>query len=355
MRLHFIALPHTEVSQAFVGCAYTSKALKFSKMMGPKHEVLMYAPEGPEIKGATLIPCLPKAKRLEIFGPDDPKRLPDWPTDSQSALFNLNVVEALQGRVNEGDLVLLSGGRTHLPITQACPDFQYCEPGVGYEGVLAPTVPSIFAAYESYAWMSYVYGKFGITDIRYYDTVIPPYYDADDFPTLNTRQNKYLMFLGRRISRKGLQTAAEIAKRAGIPLFVAGAGTMKATGTDIHYVGPVNAEQRNQLLINATALLVPTTYLEPGGNVAIEAMACGTPVIATDFGVFTETVQDNLSGYRFRLLRDAVKAVKAAANMKPEKIRDYALSRYSLDAVGPKFDKWFNDLQTLGGLGWYAP
>lgn len=352
MTLHFVALPHTEVSQDFCGCAYTAKALKFCKMMGDRHHIFLYAPEGPKVYGATLLPCLTKAERVATFGADDPKRLPDWPTDAQTAVFNCNVISELQKNVQKGDLVLLSGGRTHLPITQALPELQFCEPGVGYEGVLAG---SVFAAYESYAWMSYVYGKFAITDIRYYDTVIPPYYDADDFPKLNQGNGEYLAFLGRRIPRKGLQIAGEIAKRAKLPLRIAGAGDMKITcGGDITYLGPVNREERIDFLANAKALLVPTTYLEPGGNVAIEAMACGTPVISTDFGVFTETVKQGVSGYRFRTLRDAAAAVKRVGDLDPEDVRAHAFINYSLASVGPKFDKWFDDLSTLTGLGWYS-
>lgn len=351
MKLHLVALPHTQVSKAFEGCAYTGKVRKFCKMMKDRYEILLYAPEGPPVEGATLIPCLTNTERTATFGKDDPARLPDWPTDAQSAMFNLNVVEALQGSVAKDDLVLLTAGRTHMPISQAITDNLYAEWTVGYEGVIGGP---IFAAFESYSWLAHVYAKNNVNDVRYYDRVIPPYYDPQDFQKLNKGDGQYLAFLGRRIERKGLKTAAIIAEKAGMPLLVAGAGSMTVEEGDVTYLGPLNVVARASFLARAKALLVPTTYLEPGGNVAIEAMACGTPVIATDQGVFAETVPNGTGGFRFRLLREAVQAVKDVEGLPPRMVRDWAQNQYSLVATAPKFQSWFEALGTLRGAGWYT-
>src|SRR5580765_4611696 len=105
--IHLVALPHTQVSQEFCGCAYTGKILKFCKMMSG-YDIHVYAPEGPNIEGATLHPCLTNDERIEIFMEDDPNRLPSWPTDEQSAKFNSNVIEALKQNLRAQDLILLS-------------------------------------------------------------------------------------------------------------------------------------------------------------------------------------------------------------------------------------------------------
>lgn len=347
MRLHLVALPHTRVESAFCGCAYTAKVLKFCKMMGGHHEIFLYAPEGLPVEGATLIPCLTNAERTKTFGADDPARLPAWPTDAQTALFNAHVVAALQEHAHPRDLVLLSGGRTHLPIQQALPKFLYIEPGVGYEGIFTN-----FCAFESYAWMHYVYGMNKIGDGRWYDCVIPNYFDLADFPRLNTG-GEYLAFLGRRIERKGLAVAADIAARRNLPLFVAGAGEMVVPGDHVHYIGPVDVAQRGKFLSKAKALIVATSYIEPFGGVAVEAMLCGTPVITTDWGAFTETVTDQ-GGARFRTLAEGVAAVEQVSRLDPIDVRLYAEQRFSLTAVAPLFDQWFGRLQTLWGKGWYT-
>jgi glycosyltransferase involved in cell wall biosynthesis len=211
--------------------------------------------------------------------------------------------------------------------------------------------------------MHHVYAKKGINDGRWFDAVIPNYFDPDDFPYLNTSKNReYLLFLGRLVQRKGPHIASEIARASGMQLIVAGAGG-KQVGTDIvapevtikdaHYVGPVNAEERAKLLAGARALLVPTTYIEPFGGVAVEAMMAGTPVITSDWGAFTEIVLPKVVGYRFHTLAEAVEAINNVGICDPQLIQDYAHRRYSLEAVAPQFKLWFDRLNSLWDKGWY--
>lgn len=347
-RLHLVALPHTQISSEFCTCAYTSKTLKFCKMMQHDCEILLYAPEGPDVPGAKLIPCLTNIARVAIFGEDDSGRLPAWPSEEQSAKFNRAAIANLLTHSEPGDLVLLTAGWTHKPIADALRDRICIEPFVGYYGVLGGAV---WAGFESYAHMHTVYAKQGVEDIRWFDAVIPPYYDPDEFPHLNDGDGSYLLFLGRLIERKGPHIAAEIAKAAGMKLRVAGPGEMKLDG-DVEYLGPVNVKERAQLLAGAKAVLMPTTYFEPGGNVAIEAMAAGTPVIAPDAGVFSETIKQGVSGYRFRNLREAVSAVEKTSLLRPQAIRAHAQS-YSLDCARERFKQWFGRVETLKGKGWY--
>jgi glycosyltransferase involved in cell wall biosynthesis len=255
-------------------------------------------------------------------------------------------------------LVLLSGGTTHKLIADALPKQLVCEPFVGYHGILGERS---WAAYESYAHMHSVYARRRIDDIRWFDAVIPPFCDPDEFPHLNDGNGKYLLFLGRLINRKGPHIALDIAKRCGMPLYVAGAGgkmdgnAIVGNGVrlegDVRLVGPVDVEARAKLLAGAKALLCPTTYCEPGGNVAIEAMMAGTPVITADFGVFAETIAHGVSGFHFRMPREGVAAVEKTSILSPMQIRDYAVSKYSLGAVAPRFDGWLERLSTLFGDG----
>lgn len=359
--LHVVSLPHTEVSPQFVGCAYTSKVLKFCKMMSSLYDIFVYAPEGPEIPGATLVPCLHRADRIRIFGADDPARLPSWPTDEQTARFNENVIARLRVHLSDPktSLILLTGGATHAAIANAFPFPAYitCEPGVGYGGIITGR-----CAFESYAWMHTVYAQKGIHDGRWFDTVIPNYFDPSEFNRLNKGNGKYLLFLGRIVKRKGPDIASEIAKACGLPLIVAGAGgkqvgkdivSQEVTIRDADYVGPVNVKERAKLLAGAKALLVPTTYVEPFGGVAVEAMFAGTPAITTDWGAFPETVRVWRGGFRFRTLGEAKIAVDYCSDLEPAKIRKYAMDHYSLKAVAPQFDRWFKQLFSLWDKGWY--
>ena len=110
----------------------------------------------------------------------------------------------------------------------------------------------------------------------------------------------------------------------------------------------MSAESKRSCL--AAATLMPTTYIEPGGNVAIESMACGTPVITPDAGVFTETVPQE---FRFRTFRKALDAVENAKRANHASLKNLARKNYSFDAIRPKFQAWFRQLATLFNNGWY--
>jgi glycosyltransferase involved in cell wall biosynthesis len=219
--------------------------------------------------------------------------------------------------------------------------------------------------------MHRVYALSKINDIRWFDTVIAPYYDPAEFPRCNKGNGDYLLFLGRLIFRKGPHIAAQIADACDLPLYVAGAGATLHSSTEIRapevvitgkrlkYIGPVDVKARAKLIAGARAMLVPTTYQEPGGNVAIEAMAAGTPAICSDFGVFTETVPKD---FRFRTMHQAKLAVAKTYERSVipfgsisinQSIQDYALANFSLKATEAKFTAWFNKLATIRDKGWY--
>jgi glycosyltransferase involved in cell wall biosynthesis len=225
-------------------------------------------------------------------------------------------------------------------------------------------LPDTHHAYESSPWRHHIYGKRGWDDGRPFDTVIPNFFDPDEFPHLNSGRGDYLLFVGRVVRRKGPQIAAEIARRVGMRLVVAGPGpTFVTEGRieapevtvegDVTYVGTVGIEERARLMADAAALIVPTLYVEPFGGVAVEAMMCGTPVVASDWGAFVETVDDGVTGYRFSTVQEGVGAVLRAADLSPREIRSRALERFSLAAVRPKYEAWFDRIETLWGNGYY--
>lgn len=352
MTLHLIAFPHTRLDGTFPTCAYTTKVMHFRQM--DWDDLIVYG------CGAADVEVLTETKRLEIFGPDDLSRPPAWPTDDQWRLFNKRAAEEVALRAKPGDLLLLQGGYSQHPIALTNPRLTACEPGVGYPGVWAN-----FAAYESYAWQHHVYGSKG-WDGRWFDRVIPNYFDPFEFPHLNDGSGDHLLYVGRVVQRKGLQAAADIAKATGRHLCVAGPGPTEwedgkfisapeiTIEGNVHYLGVLGHVERAKAMASAYALLAPTIYVEPFGGVAVEAMFCGTPVISSDWGAFTETVENGVGGYRFRTLKEAIRAVEMVGGLLPIQIRDAAIKKYSLTEVKPQFEDWFDALITLSGDGWYT-
>lgn len=366
MRLHLVGLPHTEVSERFLTCAYTQKILKFGRMMTNQgHKVNIYA-AGNETEAICdeYVALLSTEERLSIFGPaaDDPNGTwahVTWdPAHEAWQKLNSRAIEEINERAEPGDLVLLASGGAQKSIAQGLPHLVACEPFVGYEGIALP-----FCAFESHAWRHYVYGKMGIDDGRWYDAVIPNYFNPDDFHVETKERPPYLLYIGRLIYRKGILTANQVAKAAGIELKVAGPGaltykdrTLVSTDNcvleDVEYLGPLGPVERSKAMARAIAVIAPTVYVEPFGGVTVEAMFSGTPAITTQWGVYPETVREGISGYRFDTLKGGVKAIEKAAALKPSKIRQYASENYSLKALAPRFSDWFERLNGLYGEGW---
>ena len=126
-------------------------------------------------------------------------------------------------------------------------------------------------------------------------------------PTLE--QGSYLAFLGRLSLEKGPHTAIRLAKAAGLPLRIAAKAPRgerrffteqlqpMMDGEQVRLIGEVNDRQKESFLGGALALLFPITWPEPFGLVMIEAMACGTPVIAFRHGSVPEIIEDGVSGF----------------------------------------------------------
>jgi glycosyltransferase involved in cell wall biosynthesis len=132
---------------------------------------------------------------------------------------------------------------------------------------------------------------------------------------------EYLAFLGRTSEEKRLDTAIEIATRTGIPLKIAAKvdtpdrehfATVIRPLLDhplIEFIGEIGDAQKNDFLGRARALLFPIDWPEPFGLVMLEAMACGTPVIARRRGSVPEIVEQGVNGFLFTTTEEAVAAV----------------------------------------------
>jgi len=367
--LHVVALPHTTLTERDSSCAYSMKVLKFVPMMQALGcRVILYGPDLIDCKPDEHVVITTEADRKRwgfepgfdtVVGPLEwDARKPYWFESATRAS------DAMRERYSRGDYLCL------ITSTQGAIADAICGPswnqgmltvewGVGYIGVDWRS----HAAFESYAWMHHVYGLRDIGDGRAFDRVIPNFFDASQFYTTKPKGD-YLLYMGRVILRKGPHIAAEIAKAAGMKLVVAGYGVTEHSrekivggdGVELHgdveYVGPVGFEGRAELMANAAAVMVPTVYIEPFGGVAVEAMLSGAPVITSDWGSFTEIVTPDV-GRRFRTLREGVRAVEEVRDLDRKKIRKAARARYSQEAVGPMFMKWFDSLDTLWHKGWY--
>ena len=161
--------------------------------------------------------------------------------------------------------------------------------------------------------------------------------DLGEF-TLNETPEDYLLFFGRIHPDKGAAEAVRVAQTTGRRLVLAGIVQDKAyferevkphLGEQIRYVGSAGPGERDTLLGGAEALLHLINFDEPFGLSMVEAMACGTPVIATRRGSVPEVVEDGVSGFIIRDVDEAAAAVQKLGELPRAEVREYAEQHFS--------------------------
>lgn len=350
MRFHVVGVPHTQTTLDFTACAFTEKVRKFCIMMkNMGHTVYLYSGDQNQAPCDEHVQCYTEADRLKVVGDKHYTQasydytLPHWVN------FNAKVAKEIRERMQPKDFICIMSGLANKQLADAVPELMTVEFGIGYGGVF-----SKYKVFESYAWMHTVYGAQArdpnSANGEFFDTVIPAYIEPELFPFVEEPDDYYL-FMGRLTERKGYQIAVDVCKYTGKKLLIAGQGTPPDYGT---YVGVVGTEKRAELFGHAIASFAPTIYVEPFGTVVIESQMCGTPAITTDWGAFTETVVNGVSGYRCRTLKDFVEASENARHLDRHKVREHALRNYSLEAIQVKYDQHFRRLLTLWDDGWYS-
>jgi glycosyltransferase involved in cell wall biosynthesis len=161
----------------------------------------------------------------------------------------------------------------------------------------------------------------------------------------------YLVFLGRMAPEKGVATAIEVARRAGLPLLIAARCRRpdehayfarfveSELGPDVVWLGELAGEDKYELLGRAAALIFPIAWDEPFGLVMIEAMACGTPVLATPCASVPEVVQEGVTGF---MRPDADGLAEAAGRLKEldrAACRRRVAERFSKRAMAAAYDR----------------
>jgi len=176
------------------------------------------------------------------------------------------------------------------------------------------------------------------------------------------KKQEYLSFIGRIAPMKGTHLAIEAARRCGIPLKIAGEVQPRyrdyfeaqirpqLDGKFIEFIGEVNLEEKNELLGGSRAMLFPIEWDEPFGLVMVEAMACGTPVLAFGRGSVPEVVKDGVSGWicgSVDELADRARHLTIA----PATVRGYVEREFALGTMVERYVELYTELLEDGGLG----
>lgn len=179
----------------------------------------------------------------------------------------------------------------------------------------------------------------------------------------------YLAFLGRTSPEKRPDRAIEIARRAGLPLRMAA----KVDNADreyferqiqplladpcVEFIGEIGEMQKGAFLGNARALLFPIEWPEPFGLVLIEAMACGTPVIAFPHGSVREVIEDGVTGFIVGSVEEAVRSIDRLESLDRRAIRARFEQRFSARRMARDYETLYRQAPGIAGgaRAWTRP
>ena len=261
--------------------------------------------------------------------------------------YNRIAGREIQLRKKSGDLIMCFHGWENQGATVFNQDLLVVEPSIGYD------IKAIFAPYRvftSYAQMHMYYGhKDMLLTPSWFDAVIPNAFSPDEF-TYDENKEDFLLIFGRVIENKGVNIAIQLADATDTKVVIAGPGRLEDLGykvapRNVEYVGVCNAEQRRVLMSKAKAILGPTYYVEPFGNMVVEGYFSGTPAITTDWGGFVDTVIPGITGFRCKEFKEFIEAVDKIKYIKPLDCLNFAMNNFSETVVHKKFDQYFDKLK----------
>ena len=356
MRFIVPAIPHTVTHPDYTACAYTQKVLKYCSMMTARgHEVIHLGHPDSAVECTEHHDVTDDATLAASYGDHDWRRhqFRHNVADHAYQEFNRRAREVVKNIGRSGDFLCCPFGFGHQALADQArtQGIRVTEPGIGYT---SGHIVNSWRAYESHAVRTAVEGA--RSPQNWYSWVIPNYFDQRDFEYSAVKQD-YVLFLGRVTELKGITTCIQATRAAGVPLIIAGQGRLSDIGyteTPEHVTELGYADQalRRQLMRDARALIIGTTYLEPFGGVVVEALLSGTPIITPFFGAFEEINQHGVTGFKCHTLREFRDAVVNSGKIDSAACLERG-QNYTFDAVAPQYESWFEAIdEVYTGKGW---
>ena len=304
------------------------------------HEVTLFA-SGESKTGAKLVASRGSALRL------DPS-----PYKSDIAA-HLNMLAHVRDRADEFDLIHFHTDLLHFSIFEEFADktLTTLHGRLDLEGL-----PEIFQRWFKYPLISISDSqRKPVGGANWRETIHHGLPGDWLVPTQHPRGD-YLAFIGRISPEKGVDRAIRIGQAAGMPLQIAAKVSrddqdyfydsiqpMLQVG-DTNLIGEIGEKDKPEFLGNAAALLFPIDWPEPFGLVMIEAMACGTPVIAWRNGSVPEIIEDGVTGFIVSDEAAAVEAVARASKLDRGRIRQVFDARFSADRMTEKYAAVYEEI-----------
>jgi glycosyltransferase involved in cell wall biosynthesis len=295
------------------------------------HDVTLFA-SGDSVTNAELVACCSRSLRGD-------------PECADPLIYHYLMLEEVFGRASQFDLIHFHIDYLHFPLSRRM--------GVPQLSTLHGRLdlPGLASLYREFRDMPLV----SISDsqrrpIPWAGWMGRVYHGLpEDLLSLHETPGDYLAFLGRVSQEKRLDRAIEIAKRVGMPLKIA--AKVDTSDQDyfndvikplldhslVEFIGEVGGKEKEEFLGNAYAMLFPVDWPEPFGLVMIEAMACGTPVIAWPNGSVPEVMEDGVTGFIVEDIAEAARAVENVASLDRRRCRRVFEKRFTAACMAQEY------------------
>ena len=377
MNIHILGIAYTITNEKFLSCPFTQGVYNFLRMMEGEssiESILHYGHANSDLPDyVENVVVLNDDDLMEAYGyysgTETISNLFNA-TLAASAHFNFNkrAIPALENNVEKGDLVLFTMGVGNQMIYDSLKPRQEEIACIEYMHGYSHTLVENFRVYQSHGHRIAVETREATlantstfnNKSKFSSRVISWGPNPDDFK-FKKNKDDYFVFLGRIIEEKGIDLCIQLANKLGFNLKIAGAGSLQNLGYDveklpenIEIIGFADRKKRKELLKNAKGMLAPSNCYETLGWQVIESMLSGTPVITTDFGGYTETVIDGVTGYRCNTFLEFIDAINKIDEIDNQQCYDSAYERFNYDIIKEKYLSYFNFVRgTLNGSGFY--
>ena len=313
------------------------------ELVAQGHEVTLFA-SGDSLTSAELCPIVPRALRLDGI--------------HNSLPYNIIMLDRVAQRMHEFDVLHFHIDFFHYPIFR---NMVHKTLTTLHGRQDLPELPDIYRAFPHMPLVSISdHQRKPVPPVNWMGTVyhgLPEQQFHED-----AGAGGYLAFLGRICPDKGPVEAIEIARQSGMKLKIAAKvdpvdrayfeeviQPLLDKSPHVEFIGEIDDSRKQEFLGNARALLFPIRWPEPFGLVMIEAMACGTPVVAFRSGSVPEVLEDGLTGFVVETIEEAVQAVARLDGLFRPSIRSRFEERFSARAMAREYSRIYRRLIQLQG------
>lgn len=305
------------------------------------HEVTLFA-SGDSITSAELVSCTELALRLA-------------PQVRDTIPYQVMLLEEVRRRSREFDVLHFHIDMLHFPLVR---DFADRTVTTLHGRLDLPDLQPFYRAFPDMPLVSISdHQRLPMPPVNWVGTV---YHGLDHgLPFTPQPAGDYLAFLGRISPEKRPDRAIEIARRAGVKLKMAAKvdeadhaywtehiEPLIRNSPHVEFIGEINEQQKADFLGNARALLFPIDWPEPFGLVMIEAMSCGTPVIAFRCGSVPEVIDHGRSGFIVDTLDEAVDAVGQLSHLSRATVRQTFDRRFTAERMARDYVEIYRNLSS---------